>query len=739
MESKNIMRQATAGQASHISFVRSLTLRPLVAALALGGVVVLPAAAQQAAAPASPASAASAAAAADNRIIVTGTRSPKAIDKIPGAVTLVTREDIQHTLAVTEDATAVLARTVPGYAEASQAMSNTGENLRGRVALRLFDGVPQGSPLREGTRNATFTDMGFVGRIEVINGPSASEGIGAAGGIINYISKVPTKYGDEVSVSARYTSQFKDDSAGWKLGVNYAHKEDHWDFLAGVSRIERGMTYDGNGRRIGLNTSGSVADSTADNLFVKGGINFGANDEQRVQVSLSKFKIVGNGSYRLVDGDRATGSTNTSEKPGLFGTLSEMNDFSQLAASYRHNDLWGGTLTLDAYFADQFMRYPAENGTDRQDPLIAPLGTLVDQSEIRTRKRGLRNSYAKGDVFGVTGLELRGGVDLTQDTASQWLALTDRLWVPPMRYRSIAPWLQASYDIGPVTLSGGLRREDGTLSVNDYTTTYFRNRVFVQGGELSYTANLPNLGLVWKLPAGWSVFVATGKGFTLPNVGIPLRNINYTGQSVAGILDLQAVIVKNNEIGFNWRGAMGSLGGSYYKSKSDLGQSLSIDPVTNDLLLNRQPMHINGYEFSGELKASADLKLNVVYSHTSGKTWFTPGGPITRELGVLDVNPDKLGLSATWKFIPQADVQLGATKLRSRDLNEGTSAEEHTSGYTLFDLSANYDWGRGGKTTLGVENLTNKFYILSWSQVVGFRNYWSGRGRVVSLSHAFTF
>ena len=725
------MRQALAAHTSNRPFHFAST--PIALALAgLAGLSALPALAQQAAT--------DPAAEADNtRIVVTGTRSPKLVDKIPGAITLVSKEDIQHTLAVTEDATAVLARTVPGYAEASQAMSNTGENLRGRIALRLFDGVPQGSPLREGTRNATFTDMGLIGRIEVINGPSASEGIGAAGGIINYISKVPTKYGNETTLSARYTSQFKDDSAGWKLGANFAHKEDSWDFLGGISRVERGMTYDGNGRRIGLNTSGSVADSVADNGYVKGGFNFGTSNEQRVQVSVTKFKIEGNGSYRLVDGDRTTGTTNTSEKPGLFGTLSEINDFSQLTASYKHDNLWGGMLTLDAYYADQHMRYPAENGADRQDPLIAPLGTLVDQSEVRSRKQGLRNSYAKNDVFGLTGLELRGGIDLTQDTASQWLALTNRLWVPPMRYRSIAPWAQASYDIGPLTLSGGLRREDGTLHVNDYTTTYFRNRVAVQGGELSYTANLPNLGLVLKLPAGWSVFVASGKGFTLPNVGIPLRNINYVGQSVAGILDLQAVIVKNNEVGFNWRGGMGSLGGSYYKSKSSLGQALSIDPVTNDFVLNRVPVEITGYELSGELKVSRELKLNALYSHTSGKTWFTSGGPLTKQMGVLDINPDKLGLSAAWKFLGNADITLGATKLASRDLNIGTSAEEHTKGHTLFDLSGNYDWGRAGKTTVGIENLTNKFYILSWSQVVGFRNYWSGRGRVVSVSHSVTF
>ena len=74
-----------------------------------------------------------------------------------------------------------------------------------------------------------------------------------------------------------------------------------------------------------------------------------------------------------------------------------------------------------------------------------------------------------------------------------------------------------------------------------------------------------------------------------------------------------------------------------------------------------------------------------------------------------------------------------------RDLNIGTSSEEHTKGYTLFDLSGNYDWGKAGKTTVGIENLTDKFYILSWSQVAGFRNYWAGRGRVFSINHSITF
>ena len=166
-----------------------------------------------------------------DQVIVTGSRTPVAIEKVPGAVTLVTQEQVQRTLNLTEDATAVLARMVPGYSESSQAMSNSGETLRGRIALRLFDGVPQGSPLREGNRNGTFTDMGVIGRIEVINGPSAAEGIGGAGGVINYLSKNPEVDGHQTIISTRYGTQFKDNSDQSKIGVTHTFRGDATDFV----------------------------------------------------------------------------------------------------------------------------------------------------------------------------------------------------------------------------------------------------------------------------------------------------------------------------------------------------------------------------------------------------------------------------------------------------------------------------------------------------------------------------
>jgi iron complex outermembrane receptor protein len=703
-------------------------------------------------------------------LIVTGTRSPKAVDKIPGAISVVTSEEVQRTRALTEDATAVLARTVPGYAESSQAMSNTGENLRGRIALRLFDGVPQGSPLREGTRNGTFTDMGVVDHIEVINGPSASEGIGAAGGIINYLSKTPTREGSEFTLNTRYSTQFGDDSSGWKVAGTFANKTAYHDVLLAASLIERGISYDANGRRVGMNTSGSVSDSTAKNLFLKGGMYFGNEGEQRLEGSVSLFKIAGNGNYIQVEGCRfdpvscPVPTTNTSERGQIAGSLAEFNDFKQYQANYTHANVAGGTLLVNLYKADQAMRYLPENGADKQLVKPAPPDAqrIFEQSEIVSEKQGLRTSWTRPELF-VPGLELRVGLDLVEDEAQQRLALTNRLWVPPMDYKSVAPWMQLSWDIGAVTLSGGVRRQDDELTVEDYTTVAFNDAVAVQGGGVDYKETLTNFGAIWRIGGGWSVFGSFGEGFTLPNIGIPLRNINASvpvqNRRVDRIADIAAIVVENTEFGFNWRGERGAFSGSRYDSRTDFGASLAIDPVTNDFILTRAPNRIKGYELSGEWRFNDAFKASALYSHMKGMTAFYAddpagrwkAGPLNRPMGVLDVNPDKLGWSLNWKFMPGADVTLGATQLFSRSLSgsdvrnngNGTTTSfsytEKTSGYTLYDLTVNYQTDRLGRFTLGIENLLDKQYILSWSQVPGFQNFWAGRGRMVSISHTITF
>ena len=222
--------------------------------------------------------------------------------------------------------------------------------------------------------------------------------------------------------------------------------------------------------------------------------------------------------------------------------------------------------------------------------------------------------------------------------------------------------------------------------MNDYTTTFFRNRAFVEGGSLDYKEDLFNAGVIWRVTDDFSAFVSYSEGFTLPNIGIPLRNVNRPGQSVAGILALKAIIFDNKEVGFNWRGSVVSLSGSYYESKSDLGSTLAVDPITQDFVLVRAPVEIKGYEATAELNVIDNWKFTALYSHTEGHTTLAgaPNGPLNLEMGVTNISPDRLTGSVQWDFLPNGSAALGATSYIGRDINEGQGGRRAHA--RLYDL-----------------------------------------------------
>ncbi len=126
-----------------------------------------------------------------NPLVITATRNRSSEGKTPQKVTIITREQIEQQLAITQDPSQVLSNLIPSYSPSRQKLNNTGETFRGRSVLFMIDGVPQSNPLRDGGRDSYAIDLSMVERIEVIHGASAEHGLGATGGIINYVTKRP--------------------------------------------------------------------------------------------------------------------------------------------------------------------------------------------------------------------------------------------------------------------------------------------------------------------------------------------------------------------------------------------------------------------------------------------------------------------------------------------------------------------------------------------------------------------
>lgn len=123
------------------------------------------------------------------RIVVTGSRVIENIDEVPASITVINRQSIVDEMKVTTELQNILATKVPGMAPNTGTSSNSGQTLRGRNALVMIDGVPQSTPLRSGSLGIRTLDPSTIERIEVIKGATSVFGNGAAGGIINYITK----------------------------------------------------------------------------------------------------------------------------------------------------------------------------------------------------------------------------------------------------------------------------------------------------------------------------------------------------------------------------------------------------------------------------------------------------------------------------------------------------------------------------------------------------------------------
>lgn len=668
------------------------------------------------------------------QVVVTATRSAKALDKIPGAVSLISRADIEAQGLVSEDPSALLTLQIPGYAPARQKLSNFGEGLRGRNALLLLDGIPQTNPLRLGGREGYFADPMIVSRIEVVSGASAAQGLGATGGIINTITRRPTQAGTRQTVELKYGTQFHGDSASLKAGYMVEHKSD-FDLVAYLGARSQDVGVDGAGRALATESLHQSADG-----FIKIGKDFGA---QRLQLMLNRFHADGFDDRVDVVGNRSTGLPTTSAR-GTLAYDAPRNEVSSASLEWTHADLAQGAASVQLFKQNFSARYSGGVIATFQDAALAPVGSLVDQSEIKADKWGARASWVRQDLW-TPGLELTLGADYLNDESQQRLSQTGRIWVPPMSYRSLAPFTQLEYEWGPLTVRGGLRDEHSRLQVDDYTTLAYYGSRAVGGGERSASKLVKNLGGVWRFGnSGWSSFVSYSEGFGSPDVGLILRAVNTAGRSVSTLVDLQPILIDNREIGVAWRGAQGSVSASFYRSHSDLGSQLVVSNGIGSL--QRVPITVRGFEISGEWRPSRDWQLNAAYALTRGRTASAAGGSLDLDLGARSQGPDKLVLGAQWAPAPGWTARWAQSVYFSRDANVGkysgkTSLEEHFKGYTVADLSLSWDspWGQLGA---GVENLFNRSYLTYYSQANYSgtnEDYYAGRGRTLTLSWRRSF
>jgi iron complex outermembrane receptor protein len=669
-------------------------------------------------------------------VVVSATRVSLPANALPSTIRVIDEDAVSLQSQLHGSAVDVVSTLVPSFSPTREKLSGQGESLRGRRPLYLIDGVPQSNPLRDGSREGYTIDPFFVDRVEVIFGSNAIQGIGATGGVVNYATVAPAVDADRWS--GRLLAQFgadgdlRGDSESSRLGVLVARDFGRIDLATGVAWQSRGVFYDGEGRRIGVDgTQGEVQDSESLSLFLKAGLELGT--ERRLELMAQQFELEGNGEYVVVPGSRVAGrpaSAIRGVNPGVIPT----NTVRTASLTYTDTALLGGRLTAQAFLQDFESVFGGGVFADFQDPRIQPGGALFDQSSNNSDKLGLRLAYER-PVERIAGLRSHFGVDVLEDSTFQELIATGRNWVPETTFLSVAPFAQLFQSLldERLVLAAGLRQEHARLDVDDYETLWFYGPQRVGGGSPDFRETLVNFGATLRVAGPLSAYASYAEGFTMPDVGRILRAVNRPGQDVDDFLDLEPVVADNVELGVEWQGEAFSASAAYFWSDSDRG-ALLVLRAGDVFEVQRQRTEIEGLELSATWRTPLPgLTLSTAYAALEGRTDGNGDGRVDQDLDGANISPDRLNVAVEYARGPFL-ARLQGQAYFSRAFENLPSAGRF-SGYEVADAMLRWD-APAGAFTLTVANLLDESYVTYHSQTVRPTDnlrFFAGRGRTVSL------
>lgn len=686
-------------------------------------------------------------------LTITAQRSPTTLQESAQKVLIIDQDAIRNQLLLSDDSSQILAKLIPGYAPASEKFGTVGESFRGREVLFMIDGVPQSNPLRDGSRESRTIDLGMVNHIEVIYGASAEQGMGATGGIINFVTKTAKAYGttQEINLNAHTGNTLERSGTGGSVRYQLSHSTDNTRTLFALKYGKEGMYHQADGRMVGIyGNQGDLQGGESYDAFIKS--EYDLDEEKTLGLTANYYHFNSHATldYENIAGDRSTGYTDTArEYTGSdWRGKTPYNDVLSLNATYRDENFFGTRLNAQAFYNDFTARYGANYAANYQDPTLAPVGTWLDQSENTSTKTGVKLSLNKDDLLEDT-LSITAGVDFLEDETAQKLILSNRSWAPPMLYRSVSPFVQARLRLlDRLNLSAGVRQEMGDLKVDDFSTLagYTRSiaarrysETFVSGGRVDFKETLPSVGVVYDVNDRTQLFANYAKGLSVPDIGGTLRAINRTGQSVESI-NLEPIVTDNSELGIRFNHDKLSADVSIYRSKSDLGSTLEYDALLEGYRASRQKTDITGLEASLRYQATPSTELSASYAHSEGK-YDAGGDGIMVDMSARNISPNKLGLGINYHFKdPKKQLSMTATHLFSRDYPHINNTPSTFDGYTLVDFSYQQPFYKG-TLGLGVNNLLNESYEVFLTDAVlpTSERYTGGRGRNYNISYRFEF
>ncbi|WP_296068127.1 TonB-dependent receptor [uncultured Agrobacterium sp.] len=671
-------------------------------------------------------------------IVVTGSRIPQQISRTARTIYVVDAKAIETEARSGKSLQQILAEKVPSFDPASEgARTAYGQNLRGRTALILIDGVSMNSA-RSLSRQFDSIDPFNIERVEVLSGATAIYGGNATGGVINIITKKgkDAPEGLHGEVTAGLGSGFgrtRDIDRNGAGAVTY--NSENWDARFAIAGNQTGAFYDGTGTML---TPDITQTSTAFNkrLDFMGTVGLQFDDNRRLEVSGQFYDSAQDSPFGLYLGAGLAGIRNSKLVETRDGYRSDFNPRTRrtmVNATYTDNDFLGQELLLQGSFRREEIRFHPFPGSAIFSPFVYFGGSSQDTDYYSLKAAMISEP--------LDGLKVTYGIDADRDSLSSKQNVFDFLSVattgamdfktrgitglyPAIDVSTVAGFIQGSYEATDrLTVNGGVRYQYVTTDVSSFAGAAQQvavlNRVgssvdSIPGGDVSYDAALFNAGATYELTDAQQVYANFSQGFELPDpakyygigsyrlVGgryVLLNSVNV-GDSA-----LQAIKTNSFEVGYRFNDDTYSFETAAYYSLSN--RSIELNRTTLAVDVVDRERRVYGIE------ANASAKLDYGFDFGTSAHWVkseikSDGQWEKESIGSASVS--KLGGYVGWTK-DNFNVKLAGQHVFSLSDDDSRTID----GYTLFDLTGAYRF-EAQDTTLrfGVMNLFDKDYSTIW-------------------------
>lgn len=702
----------------------------------------------------------------EDQMVVSASRSHRSVAEMAQTTWIIEQDEIEQQVQGGKELKEVLAQLIPGMDVSSQGRTNYGMNMRGRSMMVMVDGVRLNSS-RSDSRQLDAIDPFNIERIEVISGATSLYGGGSTGGLINIVTK-KGQPGTQAELQTGVKSGFNShNDRDENVAAAVSGGDDKASGRLSVAYQRYGGWYDGKGNE-------AIIDNTqtglqySDRLDVMGTGTLNIDENQQLQLTTQYFKSESDGQHGLYLGENfsaVTGSGRAYNSGSLDSDRLPGTERHLINVQYSNTDFFGQDLVAQVYYRDESLTfYPFPTLTRNR---VSSIGASQQKTDFYGGKLTLNSQPADA-------LTLTYGVDADHETfdanqqffdlntAAQSGGMTLKNAYNVGRYpgysiTNLAPFLQSSYDIDAITLSGGVRYQYTKNKVDDFVgyaqqqaiaTGQANSADAVPGGSTDYNNLLFNAGILGRLTERQQVWFNFSQGFEIPDLAkyygsgtYRLANGHYNLTNSVNVNDskLDGIKVDSYELGWRYTGDNLRTQLAAYYSLSD--KTISINKTDMTINLDDDKRRIYGVEgqvdyFFNDSEWSTGSNFNVIKSETrvEGK-W--------EKLTIDSASPSKVSAWLNWA---PGDWNLRVQSTQTFDVSDADGKK--INGYNTVDLLGSYALPVG-KLSFSVENLLDKDYTTVWGQrAPGLYSptygdaalyTYKGRGRTFGLNYSVLF